>query len=295
MNVKHIAVALGLILIVLAGTAQTPTAAGPRGNEWEDPAVFKVGTVAPHATFIPYADEKSALLLDGKVSPRYKSLNGDWKFRWVEKPADVPAGFFRPEFDAASWKTIPVPSNWEFLGYGIPIYVNSSYEWVKPPAQPNPPHIPHDYNPTGCYRQSFTVPADWSGRQVFIHFGAVKSAFYIWVNGRYVGYSEDSKTPAEWDVTPFLKSGPNTVALQVLRWSDGSYLECQDFWRLSGIERDVYLYAAPKVRIRDFWAKADLVEAYTKGVLDVVVDLANATPGTPRRQPDGGADPLRPR
>ncbi|MCX6560812.1 MAG: DUF4981 domain-containing protein [Candidatus Aminicenantes bacterium] len=279
MNIKHLALAMGLVLVVLTGTAQTPTTAGPRGNEWEDPAVFKVNTVAPHATFIPYADEKSALLMDGKASPFYKSLNGDWKFRWLEKPADVPTEFFRPEFDDAAWKTIPVPANWEFLGYGIPIYVNSSYEWVKPPAQPNPPHVPHDYNPTGCYRQTFTVPAEWKDKQVFIHFGAVKSAFYIWINGRYAGYSEDSKTPAEWDVTPYLKAGPNTVALQVLRWSDGSYLECQDFWRLSGIERDVYLSAAPKVRIRDFWAKADLTEAYTKGVLDVVVDLANSAPG----------------
>ncbi|MDD8027108.1 MAG: glycoside hydrolase family 2 TIM barrel-domain containing protein [Acidobacteriota bacterium] len=279
MKAQRLLIALGLALIVLAGTAQTPTASGPRGNEWEDPAVFKVGTVPPHAAFVPYADENSALLLDGKASPRYKSLNGDWKFRWVEKPADVPAGFFRPEFDAASWKTIPVPANWEFLGYGIPIYVNSSYEWVKPPAQPDPPHVPHDYNPTGCYRQSFIVPDDWKDRQVFIHFGAVKSAFYVWINGRYAGYSEDSKTPAEWDITPFLKAGPNMVALQVLRWSDGSYLECQDFWRLSGIERDVYLTASPKVRIRDFWAKASLTDGLTKGLLDVTVDLADNTPG----------------
>jgi len=279
MIIRRMLIALGLVLVVLAGMAQTPTAAGPRGNEWEDPAVFKVGTVAPHATFIPYADEKSALLLDGKASPRYKSLNGNWKFRWVEKPADVPTGFFRPEFDVSAWKTIPVPANWEFLGYGIPIYVNSSYEWVKPPAQPNPPHVPHDYNPTGCYRQAFTVPDAWAGQQVFIHFGAVKSAFYIWINGRYAGYSEDSKLPAEWNITPFLKPGPNTVALQVLRWSDGSYLECQDFWRLSGIERDVYLYAAPKIRIRDFWVKADLADGFTRGVLDASVELAITIPG----------------
>ncbi len=278
MIIRRMLIALGLVLVVLAGTAQTPTAAGPRGNEWEDPAVFKVGTVAPHATFIPYADEKSALLLDGKASLRYQSLNGDWQFRWVEKPADVPAGFFRPEFDASAWKTIPVPSNWEFQGYGIPIYVNSSYEWVKPPAQPDPPHVPHDYNPTGCYRQTFTVPDAWAGQQVFIHFGAVKSAFYIWINGRYAGYSEDSKLPAEWDITPFLKPGPNTVALQVLRWSDGSYLECQDFWRLSGIERDVYLYAAPKIRIRDFWVQASLDDAFSTGRLDVSIELANHMP-----------------
>ena len=269
----------GFFLLAAALVAQTPQAAGPMGNEWENPRVFSVNAEKPHATFVPFADERGARTGDKSASPFFKSLNGEWKFKWVERPGDVPAGFFRPDFDDASWKMIPVPANVEFQGYGIPIYVNMSYEWVKAPAQPNPPHIPHDFNPTSCYRQSFTVPAEWADKEVFIHFGAVKSAFYIWVNGRYVGYSEDSKTPAEWNLTRFLKAGANIVALEVLRWSDGSYLECQDFFRLSGIERDVYLTAAPKLHIRDFWADATLDEKYTDGRLNVTVDLGNAFPG----------------
>jgi beta-galactosidase len=271
--------AFGLCFLAAALVAQAPQSAGPRGDEWENPRVFSVNAEKPHATFVPFADEKGALAGDRKASPFFKSLNGDWKFKWVERPGDVPAGFFRPDFNDAAWKTIPVPANVEFQGYGIPIYVNMSYEWVKPPAQPDPPHIPHDYNPTSCYRQTFAIPPDWTDKEVFIHFGAVKSAFYIWVNGRYVGYSEDSKTPAEWNITRFLKTGANSVALEVLRWSDGSYLECQDFFRLSGIERDVYLAAAPKLHIRDFWADASLDDRYADGKLTVTVDLKNAAAG----------------
>jgi beta-galactosidase len=277
MKIKFVLISLFLLAAVVA--AQAPQASGPKGDEWENPRVFSVNAEKPHATFIPFADEPTARAGDKTASPFFKSLNGEWKFKWVERPADVPAGFFRPDFDDAAWKMIPVPANVEFQGYGIPIYVNMSYEWVKLPAQPTPPYIPHDYNPTSCYRQSFTVPSGWSDKEVFIHFGAVKSAFYIWVNGRYVGYSEDSKTPAEWNITRILKPGPNTVALQVLRWSDGSYLECQDFFRLSGIERDVYLTAAPKLHIRDFRADASLDEKYADGRLTVTVDIKNAAAG----------------
>jgi beta-galactosidase len=247
-------------------------------NDWENPLVFDIHKEAPHATFIPFPDADSALGSNPKSSPFYVSLNGPWKFNWVEKPADRPLDFWKPEYDASGWKEIAVPSNWEFQGYGTPIYVNMSYEWVKPPAQPDPPRIPHDNNPVGSYRRAFTVPDSWRGMDVFIHFGAVKSAFYIWVNGRKVGYSEDSKTPAEWDITPYLKPGENALALEVYRWSDGSYLECQDFWRISGIERDVFLYAAPKVRIRDFFARAGLDKTYTDGTLAVTVEVKNTAP-----------------
>ena len=269
----------GLCFLAAAFIAQAPQSAGPRGDEWENPRVFSVNAENPHATFVPFADEKTALAGNKSASPFFKSLNGDWKFKWVERPGDVPAGFFRADFDVSAWKTIPVPANVEFQSYGIPIYVNMSYEWVKPPAQPDPPHIPHDFNPTSCYRQLFTIPADWNDKEVFIHFGAVKSAFYIWVNGRFTGYSEDSKTPAEWNITKYLKPGWNMVALEVLRWSDGSYLECQDFFRLSGIERDVYLTAAPKLRIHDFWANAGLDEKYADGKLTLTVDLKNSAAG----------------
>jgi len=275
------AIIAGLLLIAGTGThvftQKAPLA--EQAAEWENPKVFSVNAEIPHATFIPYPDEASALKDEKNSSPFYQSLNGTWKLKWVTKPADVPQNFYAPGYDTSGWNDIPVPANLEFHGYGIPIYVNSSYEWVKPPAQPDPPHVPHDYNPTACYKKSFTIPAAWKDMKVFVHFGAVKSAFYVWLNGRSVGYSEDSKTPAEWDITPYLQSGQNSIALQVLRWSDGSYLECQDFFRLSGIERDVFLFAAPKVRIRDFWAEASLDENYKDGKLTVTVDLKNKMPG----------------
>jgi len=268
-----------LVLAVAAAPPQPQSQKGPRGDEWEDPKVFGVGKEEPRATFIPFPDAAAALKNDFRNSPFSQSLNGTWKFKWVERPADRPLDFWKPGYDVSGWKDIAVPSNWELQGYGIPIYVNSSYEWVKPPAQPDPPRVPHDYNPVGSYKRTFTVPDSWQNMRVLVHFGAVKSAFYAWVNGRYLGYSEDSKTPAEWDITPYLKKGPNDISLEVYRWTDGSYLECQDFWRISGIERDVHLVAAPKVRIRDFWARASLTDDFRDGLLDVEVELANRNVG----------------
>lgn len=241
--------------------------------EWEDPTVFNLGREEPYAYFVPFPDIDSALKMDWKSSALYQSLNGLWKFFWVEKPADKPNDFWKIDYDDRHWVNFPVPANWEINGYGIPIYVNSVYEFA--PKKPDPPHIPHDNNPVGCYRRTFTLPSHWKDKEIFIHFGAIKSAFYIWINGHFVGYSEDSKTPAEWRITPYLRSGENLVALEVYRWSDGSYLECQDFWRISGIERDVYLYAAPKIRIRDFFALATLDDDYRNGRLDLEVELKN--------------------
>ncbi|HEX6558304.1 MAG TPA: glycoside hydrolase family 2 TIM barrel-domain containing protein, partial [Longimicrobiales bacterium] len=243
---------------------------------WEDPAVFRVGSEAPHASFVTFANEADARahLNDLSASPFVQSLNGRWKFHWAPKPADRPVDFYKPEYDASAWNEIPVPSNWERQGYGIAIYTNIKYPFA--PANPDPPHIPHDNNPVGSYRTTFNVPADWSGREVFLHFGAVSSAFYVWVNGHPVGYSEDSKTPAEFRVTPFLHNGPNVIAAEVYRWSDGSYLEDQDFFRLSGITRDVFLYATPPVQIRDYFARAGLDNTYTNGTLDLAIELRNS-------------------
>ena len=244
-------------------------------KDWENPKVFGINKEFPHSTFIPFPELSSALKTSPKNSPWYKSLNGKWKFNWVPKPADRPLDFWKPDYDDSSWKEIDVPSNWELQGYGIPIYVNSDYEFT---SQPEPPHIPHDKNPVGSYRLKFTLPENWKGLDVFLHFGAVKSAFYVWVNGQKVGYSQDSKTPAEWKITPYLKPGENLLSVEVYRWSDGSYLECQDFWRISGIERDVYLYAAPKTRIRDFFARTLLDENYSKGLLNLEVEVLNEAP-----------------
>jgi beta-galactosidase len=242
-------------------------------HEWENPHIFSINTEKPHATFVPFTDQESTLRFDRKASPHFRSLNGVWKFKWVPKPADAPADFYKDNFDVSSWDNFDVPSNWEFRGYGVPIYVNIAYEWPKPW---NPPHVPHDNNPVGSYRRTFTVPTEWAGKEIFVHFEGVKSAFYIWVNGQYVGYSEDSRTPAEWDITKYLKpSGENSIALRVYRWSDGSWLECQDMWRISGIERSVYLYAAPKARVRDFQVIAGLDSTYKDGILTVSAQMVN--------------------
>lgn len=260
--------------------------------DWENPAIFDQNKEPAHATLMPFKDEQSALSKKRRESVFYKSLNGIWKFNWVRKPAVRPVGFHENSYDVSAWDDIPVPSNWEVEGYGIPIYVNHQYEFAdfKAPVSDeiefvdriypkHPGKVPHDYNPVGSYKRSFTVPDSWDGRRVLIQFGAVKSAMYIWVNGKKVGYSQGSKTPAEWDITEYLQDGENSLAVEVYRWSDGSYLECQDFWRISGIERDVFLYSTPQVRIMDFFAKADLDENYRDGQFRLDIDLKNHVEG----------------
>ncbi|MBC8488323.1 MAG: beta-galactosidase, partial [Bacteroidetes bacterium] len=241
-------------------------------KELENPKIFNTNKAEAHTFFIPFTNREDALSQKNEDSPNYKSLNGTWKFNWVKNPADRPVDFYKQDYDVSNWDDIKVPSNWELLGYGIPIYVNQPYEWTK---EPDPPFVPHDYNPIGSYHRTFTIPEDWKNRQVFIHFGAVKSAFYIWINGKNVGYSQGSKTPAEWNITKFLKDGNNIVALQVYRWSDGAYLECQDFWRISGIERDVFLYSTPNVAISDFFVNAGLINDYNDGLFTLDVDVEN--------------------
>ncbi len=254
--------------------AQTP--------DWENPKMFNQNKETPHATLMPFKDESSALQKQRKQSIYYQSLNGIWKFNWVRRPADRPINFFEDNFDVSEWKDIKVPSNWELEGYGIPIYVNHPYEFADARSPitelqngPEPPRIPKDYNPVGSYKRYFEIPESWQDRQVFICFGAVKSAMYLWINGTKVGYSQGSKTPTEWNITSYLRKGENSVAVEVYRWSDGSYLECQDFWRISGIERDVYLYSSPQVRIRDYFVNASLDSKYENGDLNLEVDLMN--------------------
>ena len=240
--------------------------------DWENPAVVNINVEKPHASFFPYESTDQALLSKRESSGNFVSLNGIWKFKWVERPSDAPADFFKPGFNDASWDDFQVPANWELHGYGYPIYVNIPYEWTK---NPDPPKVPHDYNPVGSYRRTFTLPDSWKDKQVFIYLGDVKSAFYIWVNGEKVGYHEGSKLPAEFNITKYLKPGRNLVALQVYRWSDGSYLECQDFWRISGIERDVYLYAVPAVHISDFFCHTPLINDYTDGLFQLDIRVRN--------------------
>ncbi len=260
-----------LFIGILVSTVLLAAQPAVNVKEWEDPAALGLNKLAPHAHFIAYPDADSALRGADKGSPWYMSLNGNWKFRWSPKPALRPLDFWRPGYDVGGWKEIPVPSDWMFEGYDYPIYVNSDYEFAR---NPRPPFVPHDPNPVGSYRRTFTVPAEWKGMDVIVHFGGVKSFFYVWVNGTELGFSKDSKTPAEWDITPYLRDGENILAVEVYRWSDGSYLECQDFWRMAGIERDVILYAAPAAGIRDVFARASLDEAYRDGRLDLNVEVA---------------------
>ena len=244
---------------------------------WEDPAVFAENREEPRASFTPFATRAGALEGQPETSPFRISLNGDWKFDWVPRPAERPMDFFEADFDASGWADIPVPSNWEFEGYGYPVYRDEFYSF---PA--NPPFIPHDDNPVGSYRRRFEVPADWDGREIFLHFGGVYSAFFVWVNGERIGYSEGSRTAAEFRITDAVRPGDNTVAVQVYRWSDGSYLESQDFWRVSGIDRDVYLVAMPATYLRDYFVEATLDDAYEDGLLRLTVSLANRGLGARR-------------
>lgn len=254
------------------------TSASAENAEWENQHVFQINREAPHCTRMPYADESQVLKGDRTASPYYQSLNGDWKFHWSPDPSSRPADFYHPDYDVSGWKEIPVPSNWQMEGYGIPLYSNVTYPFKK-----NPPYVmgepPQDYtsyrwrNQVGSYRTEFAVPSDWKGRQVFIVFDGVDSAFYLWLNGEKVGYSEDSRTPAEFNITPYLRDGRNTLAAEVYQYSDGSYLEDQDFWRLSGIFRSVFLYSVPQVHIRDYFIRQDLDAEYRDATLTIEAAL----------------------
>ena len=254
-----------LVWVLAAGLCTVVVLLDAQQAEWQDPTVIGRNKEPAHATLLPYATVEQALVGTREASPFHLSLNGAWRFHHVFKPADRPRDFFRADFDDGAWKTIPVPSNWQMHGYDKPIYLNIPYPWA--PTNPQPPLIPPDDNPVGSYRTMFELPAAWIGRRVFLHFDGVNSAFYLWVNGREVGYSEDSMTAAAFDITPFIKAGRNLVAAQVFRWSDASYLEDQDTWRLSGIYRDVYLFSTPQVHIADFAVRTDFDQDYRDATL----------------------------
>ncbi|MGS2722612.1 glycoside hydrolase family 2 TIM barrel-domain containing protein [Porticoccus sp. GXU_MW_L64] len=259
---------LSALLITLAGCSEqkveSPSASSQ--NDWENPQVFAIGKRAARASFVPYESAERAAT--GENSTYRQSLNGTWKFSWTERPADRAKNFWHTNFDVSDWDDIPVPANVELQGYGIPHYVNIDYVF---PA--NQPHIPDHYNPVSSYVRTFEIPENWQGRRVFVEFGAVNSAFYIWVNGKKVGYSQGSKLPAEFELTDFVQAGENRMAVEVYRWSDGSYLEDQDAWSLSGIERDVNLYARPQALVEDFTVISDLDLANGSGLFALVVDL----------------------
>jgi len=239
---------------------------------WQNPDIVQVNREKPRASAFSYESIELAMIDEKEQSSNYLSLNGTWKFKYSENPDGRPAEFFLPSFKADSWDNIEVPGNWEFQGFGVPIYVNIPYEWT---TDPQPPAVPVEHNPVGSYRRDFSVPASWENKEVYIHFGAVKSAFYLWINGEKVGYSQGSKTPAEFNITKYIKPENNTLAVEVYRWSDGSWLECQDFWRVSGIERDVYLEARPALHIADYFSKAYLINNFQEGLLDINLKIKN--------------------
>jgi beta-galactosidase len=253
---------LALVVLVVASSLAVHA---QQLNDWENPLVSGINRLPARADSISFPDEKSALYAGVRNSPRLQSLDGNWRFSWAPTPAGAPRDFHQAGFDASGWKTIPVPSNWEMQGYGIAIYTNITYPFVPV----NPPYVPKDDNPVGSYITEFEIPSAWSGMRVILHFGGVSSAFYAWVNGQRIGYSEDSCLPAEFDITGFLKAGRNRLAVQVYRWSDGSYLEDQDHWRLSGIHRSVYLEAVPANHLGDFFVQTELDAQYRDAVLKI--------------------------
>jgi len=258
---------LGCLVVVGCGGSSKPEL----HPDWENPQMIGRNKEAAKATGLPFADSQAALSGDAALSPWVISLNGAWDFHWSPNPGERPTDFFLPDFDITSWDEIPVPANWQLHGHGYPIYTNVRYSW----GEPDPPRVPHDFNPVGSYRRTFTVPEDWDGRQVILHFAGVSSAFYLWVNGQEVGYSQGSRTPAEFDITDHLQPGENLIAAEVYRYTDGSYLECQDFWRISGIFRDVFLYSLGELQIRDFEIHTDLDVDYRDALLGIDVRIAN--------------------
>lgn len=257
-----------LILSALCITSLlTPVNAQSVNNDWENQSLFEVNKEAPHASFMLYTEKSAVVKDDFTRSPFYQSLNGNWKFNYTAKVADRIKDFYKPELNTSQWKEIPVPSNWELQGYGVPIYTNITYPFPK-----NPPFVGDD-NPVGTYRREFTIPASWKGKEIILHFGSITGCAFVYVNGQKVGMSKVSKTAAEFNITSFLRPGKNLLAVQVIRWHDGSYLEDQDFWRISGIERDVFLMALPKLTIWDFFIKSGLDAQYTDGVFSAEISL----------------------
>ena len=249
------------------------TAGAQTFQEWRNPEINAVNRAPMHTNYFAFENADAAKKANKKQSTNYMTLNGTWKFNWVKDADSRPTDFWKTGFNDKGWDDLQVPAVWELNGYGDPIYVNVGYAW-RNQFQNNPPEVPTENNHVGSYRREIVVPASWNGKDIIAHFGSVTSNMYLWVNGRYVGYSEDSKLEAEFDLTPYLKPGQkNLIAFQVFRWCDGTYLEDQDFFRYSGVGRDCYLYARNKKRIQDIRVTPDLDAAYQNGSLSINLDL----------------------
>lgn len=243
---------------------------------WLNEKINEENRMPMHASYFVFENEALAKLGDWKKSENYLNLNGSWKFKYLENPINLPQGFEKMAYDDASWDNFKIPANWDVNGYGFPIYVNTTYDFARV-IKVDPPKVPTTYNPVGLYRKTITIDKKWLEKDIFFYVGAAKSNLTLWVNGMYVGYGEDGKLPQEFKLNPFLKAGNNTIVLKVMKWSDGSYLECQDFWRMSGITRDTYLYTRNKTHLVDFEILPDLVDNYTNGTLKVSTKFSETT------------------
>ena len=260
-------------LLLLCGSG-----AFAQGDAWRDPQVNAINRLPMRASFFAYENGEMALRGEKSASERFLSLNGDWKFAWAKDADERPTDFYRMDYNDGHWATMPVPGLWEVNGYGDPLYVNIGYAW-REQFPNNPPEVPVENNHVGSYRREIEIPASWKGRQIIAHFGSVTSNISLWVNGSFVGYSEDSKLEAEFDITRYVRPGRNLIAFQVFRWCDGSYLEDQDFWRLSGVGRDCYLYSRERAHIADVRCTASLEDGFTRGVLRADLTFPTAARG----------------
>ncbi|WP_438285760.1 glycoside hydrolase family 2 protein, partial [Bacteroides fragilis] len=254
--------------------ASTFASAGnkPTKPYWQDVQVVAVNKEYPRSSFMTYENRANALTGKFEKSKYYQLLNGTWKFYFVDSYKNLPANITDPAISTVDWADIKVPGNWEVQGHGVAIYTNHGYEFQ--PRNPQPPTLP-EANPVGVYRRDIDIPADWDGRDIYLHLAGAKSGVYVYINGQEVGYSEDSKNSAEFLINKFVKPGKNVLTLKIYRWSTGSYLECQDFWRISGIERDVFLYSQPKAALKDFRVTSTLDDTYKDGIFKLGVDLRN--------------------
>ncbi len=258
--------------VIVCALSLLGTVAFAQKNEWQDPNINEVNRAPMHTHYFAYEDEASALKGCKESSSNYMTLNGTWKFFWVKNADMRPTDFYQVGYNDKGWDEIQVPGLWEMSGYGDPMYVNVGYPW-REQFNSNPPEVPIEGNHVGSYRREITIPADWKGKEIFAHFGSVTSNIYLWVNGKFVGYSEDSKLEAEFNLTKYLKPGKNLIAFQVFRWCDGTYLEDQDFLRLAGVARDCYLYTRNPKYIQDIRVTPDLDAQYKDATLNIALNM----------------------
>jgi beta-galactosidase len=264
-----------LLVFLLINVRVFPQALNFRENIYnfiENPAIFEINQVPGHTPMVNFRNTEDAIKNDWNLSPGYLSLNGKWKFSFAETPEEAPKDFHLINFNDSGWDEIPVPSNWQMQGYGHPKFRNIAH-----PFKSEPPFVPREYNPVGSYRKTFTLPEDWQGQQIYLRFEGIRSASMVWINGNEVGYNQGAFEPSEYDITSLLKPGENQLSVMVIQWSDGTWLEDQDMWRLSGIFRNVYLYAMPKINIRDYYVVTDLDAAYRNATLNIEADIINLT------------------